>query len=283
MKAKHRHELKTNELAEWLGNLPQWAKENARTIIIVCVVVVAAVGSYLYFNYQRKATSVREQLRLTELVERVSRSKIDILNARRYRGEDISYLLLRLAEDLGRFAQNAKDDQRAAVALIERASALRTELLYRPGTVGTRDLTSQIERAKASYNQALEKTSSPSLTALAKFGLGLCEEELGNFAQANQMYRNIADDPNLKSTTAAVQAKQRLETMADYRKRVVFRPAPPPRPLLPMQPPVPLRPPEIDSDVTGGGDATSAAAGLGDINAPAERAETLFDINLAAP
>ncbi len=28
MKSDHRHELKTNELAEWLSNLPQWAKKN---------------------------------------------------------------------------------------------------------------------------------------------------------------------------------------------------------------------------------------------------------------
>ena len=34
MKSDHRHELKTNELAEWLGNLPQWTKENLVTIII---------------------------------------------------------------------------------------------------------------------------------------------------------------------------------------------------------------------------------------------------------
>ena len=33
MKAEHRHELKTNELVEWLTNLPQWANENLTTII----------------------------------------------------------------------------------------------------------------------------------------------------------------------------------------------------------------------------------------------------------
>ncbi|MBA7624503.1 hypothetical protein ES703_31912 [subsurface metagenome] len=45
MKSKHRHDLKTNELAEWIGNLPQWARENHRTIIYVSVVAVLVIGS----------------------------------------------------------------------------------------------------------------------------------------------------------------------------------------------------------------------------------------------
>ena len=44
MKSDHRHELKTNELAEWLRNLPEWTKENLVTIIIVVVVVAVLVG-----------------------------------------------------------------------------------------------------------------------------------------------------------------------------------------------------------------------------------------------
>ena len=45
MKSDHRHELKTNELAEWLGNLPEWTKENFVTIIIALAPFVAGVGA----------------------------------------------------------------------------------------------------------------------------------------------------------------------------------------------------------------------------------------------
>ncbi len=31
MKAEHRHELKTNELADWIVHFPQWFKENQTT------------------------------------------------------------------------------------------------------------------------------------------------------------------------------------------------------------------------------------------------------------
>ena len=51
MKSSHRHELKTNELAEWLSNLPQWAKENRITIIGALVLIVIAFFSYFVPHY----------------------------------------------------------------------------------------------------------------------------------------------------------------------------------------------------------------------------------------
>jgi len=42
MKAEHRHELKTNELAEWIAGLPEWTRKHLIIIIIVLVVVVLA-------------------------------------------------------------------------------------------------------------------------------------------------------------------------------------------------------------------------------------------------
>jgi len=45
MKAEHRHELKTNELAEWIANLPQWARDNGRMVIYLSVVAVLVIGS----------------------------------------------------------------------------------------------------------------------------------------------------------------------------------------------------------------------------------------------
>ncbi len=113
----------------------------------------------------------------------------------------------------------------AAMALIKRAEALRAELHY--GSVEEQYLVNQTNLAKASYTEAFEKCPTiPSLAATAKFGLGLCEEELGNFEQARQMYQDIAGNPDFESTLAAVQAKRRLQTMADYQQNLVFKPAP---------------------------------------------------------
>ncbi|MHC4632636.1 MAG: tetratricopeptide repeat protein [Planctomycetota bacterium] len=251
MKADHRHELKTNELAEWLGNLPQWTKENLTTIM----------------SYSKRAVAV-EQLEFTNLLNQLSGSKTQILRAQAL-GRDLSFTLLQPAGNLRTFAQTVNNDRMAALALIKQAEALRTELHYRPGTVSKEDLTAQINQAKAGYADAIERSSfNPSLMAKAKFGLGLCEEELGNFAEAEQIYRNIVANPNFDGTVAAVQAKYRLDTMTDYKQKVVFKPSPKePTPAALPQPMIQIEP----------GDAYQIA----DINLPIDTNQPV-DVNLGA-
>ncbi len=244
MKSKHRHELKTNELAEWIANFPQWAQENARMIIFVAVVAVWVIGSACFYWYQKNVVSVRKQLELTRILNQLSQSKMQIIRAQA-QGIDASYILLQPANNLKIFAQNAKNNQTAAFALIKQAEALRTELHYRFGTVAKRDFTAQINRAKDSYTEAIDKYSpNPSLMAAAKFGLGLCEEDLGNFDQAKQMYQDITENPDFEGTAAAAQAKRRLDTIADYQKKIVFKEAPKPTLSELTQPQIKLKAPE---------------------------------------
>jgi len=248
MRAKHRHELKTNELAEWIANFPQWVKENLRMIIYVSAVVVLVAGSYIFHWYRKNVESVRKQLELTRLIAQLSRGKTQILQAQA-RGVDISYMLIQTADALQAAAQSAKDDQMTALALIKRAEALRMELHYRFGTVDERDAITQIELAKASYAEAVEKSSgSPALLAAAELGLGLCEEELGNFSKAQQIYSDIATNTLYEGTVAAAQAKVRLDTMADYQRKVVFKPAAKPAPTKTelLRPQIQLSPVDIN-------------------------------------
>lgn len=226
MKSDHRHELKTNELAEWLGNLPDWTKENLGTIILVTVLLGAAAGFYFWRTYSRNVVQGRHHVEFTGLLNQVSGGKMRIVQAQT-QGKDQSFMLLQPAKNLETFAQSARDDRMAALALIKRAEALRAELHY--GTVQKDYLISQTNLAKASYAEALDRCpDDPSLAAAAKFGMGLCEEELGNFEQARQIYQQIDTNPDFKATVAAVQAKRRLATMADYEREVVFRPKPAP-------------------------------------------------------
>jgi tetratricopeptide (TPR) repeat protein len=247
MKAEHRHELKTNELAQWIADMPNWAKKNFKIIGVAALVVALAAGSYLYFRYQRNVVSAREQLKLTELAaRRLPQHKRDILAAQN-RGMDLAYLLLQLAENLQSFAQNAEDSDRAALALIKKGEALRAELHYRRESVSQQQIAEQIGRAKKSYNDALERAASDLLMrAMANFGIGLCEEELGNFDKAERIYRDLVENAEFEGTTVVVQARERLETMDDYRKEVLFgaaaRAVRPPT----TMPRVPLRLPDIN-------------------------------------
>jgi tetratricopeptide (TPR) repeat protein len=248
MKSEHRHELKTNELAEWIMNFPQWAKENRTTIIYVSALIVAVAAIYIWRGYSKNVVAVQEQLEFTRLITQLPQSKMQILQAQG-QGIDYSYKLIQTADNLQDAARGTKNDTIAALALIKRADILRAELLYRPGQVDEQNATAQINRAKAGYNEALGKASSnPSLMAAARFGLGLCEEELGNFKQAKQIYNEIVAEPQLEGTVASVQAKQRLETMADYKQIVVFRqpakPAPAETELI--QPQIELKPPDVN-------------------------------------
>jgi hypothetical protein len=229
MKSEHRHELKTNELAEWIANFPHWARENYKMIIYVSVVAVLVVGSALWHWYNKNVELVQRHLEFTNLISRVPQNKMQILMAQT-RGTDASYVLIETANALRVAADGAKDDDMAALALIKQAEALRAGLHYRQASVSQVEVQEAINQAKSAYNRALERaTLNQSLTATARFGLGLCEEELGNFDGARQIYRDIVDDAGFAATTAFVQAKQRLETMADYEQKVVFKATPLPR------------------------------------------------------
>ena len=226
MKSDHRHELKTNELAEWLGNLPDWTRENLYTIILVVVLLGAAAGVYFWRISNRGSAQAGQRVEFTGLLNQVSGGKMQIAQAQA-QGKDQSFMLLQPAKNLETFAERTGNDRMAALALIKRAEALRAELHY--GTEQKDYLVSQTNLAKASYTEALKKCpNDPSLAAAAKFGLGLCEEELGNFEQAGQIYQEVAANPDFEATVAAVQAKRRLAAMADYRREVVFKPRPTP-------------------------------------------------------
>jgi hypothetical protein len=244
MKADHRHELKTNELAEWISNFPQWAKQNPTTIIVVMAVLAAVLGFYIWKFYFKGAALAGRQLHLTSLINQIAVDKTRVIQSHS-EGRDLSFILLQPAEELLNFAQETPDDQMAALALIKRAELLRTELHYRMGTVSEQEITDQINRAKMSYTEAMKRASSnPSLVAEAKFGLGLCEEEIGNFNGAEQIYRDIVADPNFEGTVIQAAAQHRLETMDDYKTKIVFRPAPQPGPTV--EPPVQMQPAEIN-------------------------------------
>jgi hypothetical protein len=248
MKTSHRHDLKTNELAEWIANLPQWARENRTTIIYVSVVAVLVAGSALWYWRKKNVGSAREQLEFTNLVARLSQNKMQVLMAQS-RGVDASYMFIDTALALQTTADGTEDEQMAALALIKRAEALRAGVHYRPETVNQADLRTAVNGAKTAYITAIEKAvTNPSLRAMAMFGLGLCEEDLGNFDGAQKIYRELVSNSDFEGTTSFAKAKQRLETMADYKQRVVFRasPIPKPPPTDFLQPPIPLRPIDIN-------------------------------------
>lgn len=211
MRPEHRHELKTNELAEWLANLPQWARKNRKMIIYVSVVAALVIGSGFFHWYRKNIESVREQVEFTNLIASLPASYVQILQAQQSRDMDISYILIQAADRLQAAAIDAKRPPMAALALIKQAEALRAELHYRQETISSQDIELTINQAKAAYTKAMEKARAyPSLMARAKLGLALCQEELGNIDSAKQIYKEVIENSDFEGTIAVEQAKQRL-------------------------------------------------------------------------
>jgi hypothetical protein len=240
MKAEHRHELKTNELAQWLNNLPTWAQQNLRTITYVAVVAVIVVGYTIWYRYQKTVVTGREQANMTALLSQIPQLKAYIAQTQT-EGADNSYMLMQPANGLENIAGTSKNDSVAALALIKQADILRTELHFRPGSVSRQDLENQTGKAKQYYTKALiehlKRSPNHSLEALAKLGLGLCEEELGNFDQARKIYDELATGAAFEGTTSAAAAKQRLALMDSFNQKIVLMPSPKPVTPAPTEPP----------------------------------------------
>jgi hypothetical protein len=236
MRSDHRHELKTNELADWIENFPEWAHENRTSLVAAAAVILVALLVYFVSFYRKNVVSVGNQTRLTTLVTEVLPQQMSRIASTTMQGQDESYLLVQTEQDLQDFAQKSSDNDMAALALIQRGAAARAELHYRLSEISQDELVKQIAKAQESYQQALDrKPSLPSLAAAAQYGLGLCEEELGSFDKAAEIYREVAQKPDYAGTTAQAAAAYRLRIMPDYKTAVAFQPAPP----KPVPPPVP--------------------------------------------
>jgi TolA-binding protein len=145
-------------------------------------------------------------------------------------GEDNAFQIFQLSDGLDTIAKTASSDSVAALALIKEAELLRTELQFRFGAVGPQDITTQIGKAKDLYNKALDmhlkKSPNPTLEGIAKIGLGLCDEELGNADAARKQYQEVATGAAYEGTVPQATAKQRLVAMDSFTEKVVLKPMP---------------------------------------------------------
>ena len=222
MKSEHRHELKTNDLAEWISNFPSWAKENALVLILAAVVLAGAVG-YFLVNQSRATDDEENRAVFTESLGRLMQAKNSIAAGM---SEGAEMPLLMAAENLEAVAGSSSSDGMAAFAWIKRAEALRSAVFVQTRQT-PEDIALQIEKAKASYGEAKARAvNHKALLAAATYGLGLCAEELRHFDEAEKIYRDMIADGNLKGTAALASAEYRLKTLHHYRSEIVFNEAP---------------------------------------------------------
>ena len=80
MDSEHRHELKTNELADWIVHAPEYLRKNYLTILGV-LLIIAGLVSWPALTKKRQGVDTKQAVETTELIEKISRSKALIVQS----------------------------------------------------------------------------------------------------------------------------------------------------------------------------------------------------------
>jgi len=229
MDAEHRHELKRNELADWIAHFPEYVRENYMQVIGVILIIIG-VFLWLFWTPVKDKfvnTGLEEQALRTSVLEQVSLSKVASMRPDMQATPD-SFLVA--AGKLELEAGQTANPLAKAFILIKRGEALRSDLHYKDGMQDEAIVASQIEEARKTYQQAIElaegQPGGVNLVAMATFGTGLCAEEVEDFAKAEEIYKSIVSDPTFEGTVFPTQAQSRLDILDDNKAKVVFTKAP---------------------------------------------------------
>jgi predicted negative regulator of RcsB-dependent stress response len=185
MKAQHRHELHTNELAEWLEAAIEKAKPYSRAIVGAILAVAIVVGVYAYVSaLQRRTVAAASDQYINALQSLQTEGPLELQRiAEDYRGTEPAVLAqLVLAE---------QQLNQGAGGLYVNKPAAETELSHAIG----------------SFTQVSQTTKDPMLRAWALYGLGRAHESQGQSSQLDRAradYQKLIDEyPNSSLVSAA--------------------------------------------------------------------------------
>jgi hypothetical protein len=252
MDTEHRHELKTNQLADWIVHVPQFFRDNLRWILGGSLILIA-VGVFM-FGRGIRANAFDYQLgQTTSQIEALQRAQLMVIQNQMQDNPAVMDTLFSSANKLEISAQESKYPSLATLALIKRGDALRMDLHYNGEDADASVVQSRIEAARKAYNDALAKAkgcpNEVELTALAQFGLAISSEEAGQFDQAKAAYKAIVDNAEFAITPVVRQARHRLAIMDEQKEQFTFVDAPKPIPQPSLAPgsmvpvPAPVTPP----------------------------------------
>jgi predicted negative regulator of RcsB-dependent stress response len=182
MKAQHRHELHTNELAQWLEAAIEKAKPYSRAIVAAILAVAIVIGVYAYVSALERRT-----------VAAASDQYINALQSLQAQGP---LELQRIAEDY----RGTEPAVLAQLVLAEQQLNQGTGGLY----VNKPAAEAELSRAVGSFTQVSQTTKDPMLRAWALYGLGRAHESQGQLDRARADYQKLIDEyPNSSLISSA--------------------------------------------------------------------------------
>jgi tetratricopeptide (TPR) repeat protein len=221
MDSKERHEMKTNELADWLDHVPGFLKQYQNLLIGLALIVIGLI-SWPILNRWRQQSDFTAEAAVSEMLDSLEMGKYLAVRPNENQQDSAAGSFLVTANNLAEQAKKAPNNNLAAIALIKRGQALRTDLLYRKEIIAEDAAAAQIKQAQEAYQQAFDKAVLPSVKAMAQFGLGICSEELGQFDQAKEIYQKIATEASYAGTPLPMAAEDRIKKMTDNNAKYTF-------------------------------------------------------------
>jgi tetratricopeptide (TPR) repeat protein len=231
MKADHRHELQTNELAAWLESAADKTKPYARAIVGICVAVAIIVAVYMYVGAleRRSTTAAAEQL--IAAIQFGTPAEFQTLIDQHRGTQPAALAQLLLAERLL--------DQGADALYVDKPAA-RENLL----------------KASDAFQSAEQNVRDPMLRSWALYGVGRAHESMGDLDRARSDYEKmIKEYPDSSLTEPARTHLARLNSMPTKEFYDWFAKQDPRPPLPEKEPGTPGQKPLFDlSDPTMPGD-----------------------------
>ncbi|MHC4552603.1 MAG: YfgM family protein [Planctomycetota bacterium] len=223
MDSEHRHELKSNELADILTHLPEFCKKNSNVIIGVALIVIGLV-TWPMFNKMGKQKVIAQQSQVSDAIQQLSQS-VGAALQETATDADLETILLN-AQTLTDDVAKTDNPNLAALAYIKSGQAYRTYLHLAKENLDAAAIEEKVQKAEEAYNKALEKADIATVKAMAQLGLGLCAEERGQTAQAANIYKAIVADESYAATAIPAQAQIRLDGLDENAETFTFAPAP---------------------------------------------------------
>jgi hypothetical protein len=208
MKAERRHELKHNELADWLGERMEMLKPHATGVLLgIVLLAVILIGSAWYLGGKNQAASRAWSRYFQAFNDREPQKTLDAIAGDQSGSKAAWWAKLAVADmDLGKGAAMLYSDRAEATKLLQ--------------------------QAKDGYSR-VEAADDPMLKSRARLGLAKVHESLCNVEEAQKYYELVAKDatsPAIAKAAAAdaerLKDKEEAEFLEWFAKQTPKRPAP---------------------------------------------------------
>jgi hypothetical protein len=205
MKTARRQELRTNELSQQIDQISDYVKQNAAmlTIIVAAAAILTAGGFWFVKSRQSRVMDGWAMLNDAEVLK-------DPRNA------------------VEQFRGLAEENRSKALSLAAwlRIGEVAMSKVANPDAGAAADA-SWAETATNAYTRILDVYPNDiTAVGLARISLGVLAENKNEMDKARQFYQSVLDDSRLAGSAYAVQAKYRLDNLAQWSEPVVFAPAP---------------------------------------------------------